>query len=407
MLAGVGDGEDCLVILRNVTEQRKEDDYIKAQERLATVGQLAAGIAHDFNNIMAVITLYTQLVMRTPDLPEKDRQRLSTVQLQAQRAADLIRQILDFSRQSVLERKPTDLLAFLRDLVSSLQYSFPSEITIQFDFEEGEYLVIADPNRIERALTNLAFNAREAMPDGGTLIFEFSSLILSSRKSFPLPDMNAGLWYVIKMTDSGMGFPREDLTHLFEPFFETQPLGKRTGLGLAQVYGIIKQHDGFIDVESRLGIGTTFSIYLPAYETPEKMTPLTDFAELVQGGGQTILIVEDEVSTREGLADISRSLNYNVLTAANGVEALGKYEAHQDEIDLIVSDMIMPKMSGSELYDALRDRDSSVKMIILTGYPLDQGGQELLSQGIVDFLQKPIHVEDFARAIHEALESQA
>ncbi len=402
-LVGKGDEADCLIILRNVTEQRKEEDYLKAQERLATVGQLAAGIAHDFNNIMAVITLYTQLTMRTPELPDKDKQRLATVQQQAQRASDLIRQILDFSRQSVLDRKPTDLLHFLRDFVSSLQNAFPDDIDIRFNYDEGEYLVIADPNRIERALSNLAYNAREAMPDGGTLSLRLSTLSLSSKMSFPLPDMSAGLWYVIEMTDSGMGFPREDLSHLFEPFFETRPLGKRTGLGLAQVYGIIKQHDGFIDVESRVGVGTTFTIYIPAYETPVRLAPLPDFADLAQGHGETLLIVEDEASTREGLADISRSLNYNVLTAANGMEALDEYDTNKDVIDLIISDMIMPKMSGSELYDELKARDSSIKMIVLTGYPLDRGGQELLSQGIVDFIQKPVHVEDLAQAIYEAL----
>ena len=403
-LVGKDDDADCLVILRNVTEQRKEDDYIKAQERLATVGQLAAGIAHDFNNIMAVITLYTQLTMRNTDLPDKDKKRLATVQQQAQRAADLIRQILDFSRQSVLERKPTSLAPFLRDLVASLHNAFPNEIEVTLDFDEAEYLVIADPNRVERALTNLAYNAREAMPQGGALSLKLSSLSLSSRMSFPLPDMSAGLWYLIEMTDTGMGFPREDIAHLFEPFFETRPLGKRTGLGLAQVYGIIKQHDGFIDVESRVGVGTTFKIYLPAYATPVRLAPLPDFADLAQGHGETILIVEDEASTREGLADISTSLNYNVLTAADGLEALDVYEANKDDIDLIVSDMIMPRMSGSELYDELKSRDSSIKLIVLTGYPLDQGGQELLSQGIVDFIQKPVLVEDLAKAFQDALE---
>ena len=403
-LVGKDDDADCLVILRNVTEQRKEDDYIKAQERLATVGQLAAGIAHDFNNIMAVITLYTQLTMRNTDLPDKDKKRLATVQQQAQRASDLIRQILDFSRQSVLERKPTSLAPFLRDLVASLQNAFPNEIEVTLDFDEAEYLVIADPNRVERALTNLAYNAREAMPQGGALSLKLSSLSLSSKMSFPLPDMSAGLWYLIEMTDTGVGFPREDIAHLFEPFFETRPLGKRTGLGLAQVYGIIKQHDGFIDVESRVGVGTTFKIYLPAYATPVRLAPLPDFADLAQGHGETILIVEDEASTREGLADISTSLNYNVLTAADGLEALDVYEANKDDIDLIVSDMIMPRMSGAELYDELKSRDSSIKLIVLTGYPLDQGGQELLSQGIVDFIQKPVLVEDLAKAIQDALE---
>jgi len=400
----IGAAEDCLVILRNVTEQRKEEDYLKAQERLATVGQLAAGIAHDFNNIMAVITLYTQLVSRTPDLPAKDASRLATVQQQAQRASDLIRQILDFSRQSVLDRKPLDLAPFLRDLVASLQYSFPDRIEIDLSYDEGEYLVIADPSRIEQALTNLAYNSREAMPEGGALAIGLSVLTLLPGSSFPLPDMKPGSWYVIRINDSGMGFPREDLSHLFEPFFETQPLGKRTGLGLAQVYGIIKQHDGFIDVDSQVGVGTMFSIYLPAYETPVKAAALPEFTDMAQGRGETVLIVEDEISTLEALADIAEILNYEVLTAGNGLEALEEYDAHGGQIDLIISDMIMPKMNGSELFNELKARDASVKMILITGYPLDSSGKEILDQGIVSYIQKPVQIQDIATAMREAID---
>jgi CheY-like chemotaxis protein len=345
-------------------------------------------------------------VSRTPDLPAKDASRLATVQQQAQRASDLIRQILDFSRQSVLDRKPLDLVLFLRDLVASLQYSFPDKIKIELSYDEGEYLVIADPSRIEQALTNLAYNSREAMPDGGVLLIGLSALTLLPSSSFPLPDMEPGLWYVIRINDSGMGFPREDLSHLFEPFFETQPLGKRTGLGLAQVYGIIKQHDGFIDVDSQVGVGTMFSIYLPAYETPVEVAVLPDFADMAQGRGETVLIVEDEISTREALADIAEILNYEVLTAGNGLEALEEYDAHDGKIDLIISDMIMPKMNGSELFNELKVRDSSVKMILITGYPLDSSGKEILDQGIVNYIQKPVQIQDVARAMRDAIDDR-
>ncbi|MGD2049123.1 MAG: GAF domain-containing protein, partial [Chloroflexota bacterium] len=397
------DNPDWLLILRNVTDERKEEGYLRTQERLATVGQLAAGIAHDFNNIMTVISLYTQLVLQTPNISTKDEQRLNTIQLQAERASQLIRQILDFSRQSVVDRRPVDLRPFVKDLARAWRQSLPGYINIEANAPEGEYLVNADTARLRQALTNLAINARDAMPDDGNLRLSLGYMTLRGDQVYPLPDMTAGQWITITVTDTGVGIKEEDLSRVFEPFYTTKPTGEGTGLGLAQVYGIIKLHDGFIDVASKVGQGTIFSIYLPAYLPPiEDDSPL-DIGVALAGSGETILLVEDDPDSREALGEIMESLNYNIVSAPNGAEALAKYDELHGQVDLVVSDMVMPVMDGAALYAKLKARDAKIKMIVITGYPLDRGGKELLNRGVVAYIQKPLQVEVIAQAIRDAL----
>lgn len=397
------DNPDWLLILRNVTDERKEEGYLRTQERLATVGQLAAGIAHDFNNIMTVISLYTQLVLQTPNISTKDEQRLNTIQQQAERASRLIRQILDFSRQSVVERKPVDLRPFVKDLTRAWRQSLPDNINIEADVPDGEYLVKADTTRLRQALTNLAVNARDAMPEGGNLRLSLGYLTLSGDQVYPLPDMTAGQWITLMILDTGEGIKDEDLSRVFEPFYTTKPAGEGTGLGLAQVYGIVKLHDGFIDVASEFGQGTIFSIYLPAYLPPLEDDSSLDIGIALAGDGETILIVEDDPDSREALGEIMESLNYKVLTAPNGAEALTIYEELNGQVDLVVSDMVMPVMDGAALYAKLKARDAKIKMIVITGYPLDRGGKELLNRGVVAYIQKPLQVKVIAQAIRDAL----
>ena len=397
------ENSDWILILRNVTEVRKQEGYLRTQDRLATVGQLAAGIAHDFNNIMTVISLYTQLVLRTSNLPDKDEQRLNTIQLQAERASELIRQILDFSRQSVVDRKPLDLLPFFKELSRALRQSLPSNIKIETDITEGEYLVEADTARLRQAITNLAINARDAMPEGGTLKLSLSHLTLQQDHSYPLPDLTAGEWITLIISDDGDGIAPDDLSRVFEPFFTTKPTGEGTGLGLAQVYGIVKLHDGFIDVTSEGRQGASFSIYLPAFVPPViDDTPInTDVG--FAGAGETILLVEDDQASREALTEILVLLNYKVLTAANGAEALSIFENQDGQIDLVVTDMVMPVMNGAALYRELKARNSDIRLIVVTGYPLDRGGKEMLKQGVVAYIQKPLQVEVIAQAVRNAI----
>ncbi len=392
-----------LLLIRNVTAVRKQEGYLRAQERLSSVGQLAAGIAHDFNNIMAIISLYTQLVMRSSDLPEIDEQRLGIIQKQAQRAADLIRQILDFSRQSVVEKKPMDLLPFVKEAVRALRQSLPASIQLETHFEEAEYLTQIDPGRLLQAMNNLAINAADAMPNGGRLVVALASLRLPAGEPFPLPDMAAGEWIRLTMSDTGHGIPREALSKVFEPFYSTKATNQGTGLGLAQVHGIVKLHDGYIDVESQFGQGTTFTIYLPAF-TPPAQEPIPAKDDLTYfGSGETILIVEDDRATREALAEYLSALNYRVLTGANGRQALEIFQLSGGDVQLVLTDMIMPVMDGATLYGELKRQGANVKMVVITGYPLDAHLVGLLEREAIRFLQKPLRVEEVARTISEAL----
>jgi signal transduction histidine kinase/CheY-like chemotaxis protein len=402
-LAKESEGSIWLLVMRNVTAVRKQERYLQAQERLATVGQLAAGIAHDFNNIMAVISLYTQLVLRAPELASKDEERLYTIQEQSERAANLIRQILDFSRQTFMDRKPLDLRTFLKELTLSVQQDMPESIRLRMEFQPGEYLISADQARLQLAIGNLVRNACEAMPVGGDLVLRLGFLILLPDRPFPLPDLTAGHWIRLEISDTGSGIERKDLPHVFEPFFSTKRIGQRAGLELAQVYGIVKQHDGYIDVESDPGQGTTFTIYLPSFTRPADVREIPKAGRLVAGGGETILVVEDDRPTREALAELISMLNYRVLTAANGVEALAIIDENPGQVELVVSDMVMPVMGGATLYTKMREKQPDAKMIVVTGYPLEKGGQELLDQGIVAYVQKPLRVEEIAEAVREAL----
>lgn len=401
---GAPDQQDgWLLLLRNVTAQRKQEGYLRAQERLSSVGQLAAGIAHDFNNTMAIISLYTQLVMRSGDLPDTDRQRLQIIEGQAQRASELIRQILDFSRQSVVEKKPMDLLPFVREAVRSLGQSLPESIEIRTYFEAEDCFTKGDSGRLLQVINNLAANAAEAMPDGGQLSFALSKLNLLAGETFPLPDMTKGDWIRLTVGDSGHGIAAEDLPRVFEPFFTTKAMGKGTGLGLAQVYGIVKLHDGFIDVDSHLGRGTTFTIYLPAFTPGDEEPVLVRDENIYTGSGETILIVEDDMATREALAEYLSALGYSVLTAANGRQALSIYNDLEGLVQLVLTDMVMPVMDGATLFTRLRQTGSDVKLIAITGYPLDAGIVDLLEQQVFRFIQKPLRIEEVARAIKEAL----
>jgi len=255
-----------VIVLRDVTEERAVGEQMQQQARLAAIGQLAAGIAHDFNNIINVILLYSELIGNGMAVPEPTKKRLATINEQAQQAAKLVEQILDFSRRALLERKTLDLHSFLEEQRTLLQRALPENIetTLTFPAEEAA-LIQADAARLQQAVMNLALNARDAMPNGGGLRFELGSLEVEASGRAPVPGMKNGRWFRLTIADSGQGIPPEIVDHVFEPFFTTKPPGKGTGLGLAQVHGIVGQHGGYIIMESTVDEGTTFTIYLPAW----------------------------------------------------------------------------------------------------------------------------------------------
>ncbi len=397
--------EGWVLILRNVTEERERQEYQQAQERLATVGQLAAGIAHDFNNIIAVVTLYADLVSRTPDISPENRERMETIQKQASRAANLIGQVLDFSRKSIIARSSFEIVPFLRELLKLMERTLPENISIDLSYDHEKYVVNFDPTRLQQVLINLGLNARDAMPEGGNLSIRLDQLKINPDQRRPLPDMLPGDWLKMSVSDTGTGIKAEHLPHVFEPFFTTKSPDQGTGLGLSQAYGIIKQHEGYIDVSSQEGQGATFTIYLPVLMLEETSpVDMNMFAgSLAKGSGEAILVVEDNAITREAVTDTLSLLGYQVLEATNGQEALKIYEQQAEEISLVISDLVMPDMGGEMLFKTLRQKDDQIKMVMMSGYPLKDGGKALLEQGVVAWIPKPFSTDTIANVIQKVL----
>jgi signal transduction histidine kinase/CheY-like chemotaxis protein len=370
-----GNQDVMLVVVRDVTEAQLAQKRALLQDRLAAVGQLAAGIAHDFNNILGTIMLYSELLLNDQSI--------------AKRGSTLTTQVLDFSRRSIMEKHAFDLVPFFTDLEKLLSRTLPENVKINMDFNgESGYFINADPARMQQAIMNLALNARDAMPKGGELSFALDQNEVQAEQP-PYPGMKTGSWVSIRVSDSGTGIDPDVMLHMYEPFFTTKPQGKGTGLGLSQVYGIVKQHNGFIDAESTPEEGTTFIIYLPAIdEQAEPDNTKGDF-QTQSGRGETILVVEDDTATRNAISEILESQGYTVFCAED-----------------VISDLVMPNMGGRDLYDEVSDRYPHVKMVLITGYPLGGHTRELLDHQRVTWLQKPLTSETLAQTVQFMLKTE-
>jgi len=414
-------------IIRDLTERKRLEEHMRQQDRLASLGQLAGGIAHDFNNVLMTIILYTEMVLDESSLPQDLAPDLECVLDEAQEAARLVRQVLDFSRRSPIETRLVNMKAFVQESVDILQRTLPETVHLLLEVGPGEYVVDADPTRVQQVLMNLVVNARDAMPEGGELRISLSSVQVRpgeeppwlgqrpspngqrpSPNGFPLPN-----WVCLAVSDTGTGIPPEVLPRIFEPFFTTKPKGAGTGLGLAQVYGIVKQHGGHIEVETEVGQGTTFRVYLPAQRATEvEEAPLEEPAAAGVGGkGETILVAEDEERVRDLSRRILESLGYRVLTAENGRKALEVYRSAESacpeqgrRVDLLLTDMIMPEMGGKELIRELRKVDPHLRVVAMTGYVLAEDLRQLKEEGSLEVVQKPLDTDTLARIVRHALD---
>ena len=400
--------EQWVVLIDDVTHSRQVRQQAQLQERLATVGQLAAGIAHDFNNILSVILLQAQMAKQIAGLTEQARDRMDVIVAQTQHATDLVRQILDFSRQSMLMRQAVDLRAICIEQVGLLERALPEIITIQFEHEAGaDYVVNGDATSLRQIIMNLAINARDAMPDGGSLRIALATLRYDTTRETPLAGMAVGEWVRLTVADSGFGIAADILPHIFDPFFTTKDPGKGTGLGLAQVHGIVAQHEGHLAVETAPNAGTTFHIYLPAVVEAQDLASGRRPGGLPRGGGETILLVEDNQILRLALTDMLESLNYTVVDASNGREALARRTEHGDRIAVVLSDVVMPEMGGIALAHALRMNSFMQPIILMSGHPLDEDTETLQDAGVKTWLSKPCTLEDLAQALSGALNRPA
>lgn len=394
-----------LLVLRDVTKQREIDRHLQQQDRLAAVGQMAAGIAHDFNNILAVILLYAEMGMSTPNLPHRLNERLNIIARQSHMAANLIQQILDFSRSAILERQPMNVLSFLKEQIRLLKRTLPENIQIDFQHGQGNYVIEADPTRIQQAIMNLSVNARDAMPEGGQLRINIRQVAAAQDE---IHCITCGLvrekeWVCIAVEDTGEGIPPAILPHIFEPFYTTKSPGKGTGLGLAQVFGIAKQHEGHIDVRSTPGRGASFFLYLPLAQVGIFSQAADPGDRYLAGGGQVILVVEDEPVTQKAIVDGLGMLNYQVKTASNGNEALKVLENQAAPVDLVLSDVVMPEMSGIVLFHTIQQRRIDVPVVLMSGHPIQDELEKLQAEGLGGWLMKPPTIEKLARVVAAAL----
>ncbi|MFN8467520.1 MAG: ATP-binding protein [Caldilineaceae bacterium] len=393
---------------RKLRENEREQlrEQLQRQEQLAAVGQLAAGIAHDFNNIMSVISVYAEMIGEAPGLGDKDRARTQTIVDQTQRATRMIRQILDFSRQAVYERRMLDLLPLLKEESRLLEQTLPENIEVQLDYVPGEYFVLADPTRMQQMIVNLALNARDAMPEGGALHVVLGRAVVGPGQRAPVAGMVTGNWVQICVSDTGTGIRPEYLEHIFEPFFTTKIPGRGTGLGLAQVQGIVAQHEGYIATASELGVGTIFTVYLPAAVTQAPAVAPNEAAlqvkALAHGQGECVLLVEDDGEVRSTLASLLEEWNYRVVQAANGQEALACLARPWQQVDVILSDVVMPRLGGVGLVKALRKDGVTTPVILMSGYAAGEARMGLQDSGVLAWLDKPLSGTALAGALAAA-----
>ena len=391
--------------MHDVTGRRRLEQQMRQQDRMAALGHLAGGIAHDFNNILTGITLSAQILLGQRHLPPDLTSDLESILADARQAARLVRQILDFSHRSFFETHPVDLRRITQESADILRRTLPENIRFLLEAGRGECVVNADPTRMQQVLTNLALNAQDAMPEGGELRIGLSRVQVKPGEEPPVEGMSPGEWVCLAVSDTGTGIPPEVMARLFEPFFTTKPVGQGTGMGLAQVHGIVKQHEGHIGVETEVGQGTTFRIYLPAQRAGgTEEAPLEEAASAaLEQERETILLVEDEKKVQRFGQRALELLGYRVLTAANGQEALEVYRS-AERIDLVLTDIVMPEMGGRELMRELRKMNPRVKAVVVTGYAMEEDLRELREEGIVDVIHKPFDLSTLKEVVRHALD---
>jgi PAS domain S-box-containing protein len=392
----------------DVTEFQNLEAQLRHSQKLDSIGQLAAGVAHDFNNILTVIQGYTEtLLMGFPENP-RISPALKQISMAAQRAAGLTRHLLTFSRKQVVQLKVLDLNLILRNLSAILSRLVGEDVAIESSYAAGLPCIEADSGMVEQIVMNLAVNARDAMPKGGRLLITTSLSTIGPDHSRIHADARPGEFVCLTMNDSGCGMDRATLGRIFEPFFTTKEVGKGTGLGLATVYGIVKQHKGWIEVASEIGRGSTFRIYIPAI--PNACAMVTDArppAGTSVGRQESILLVEDELVLREFVSEVLRQNNYNVITAGSGVEALEVWKQHPDGFDLLLTDMVMPQgMSGLDLARELNKRQPELKVIFSSGYSAEIVGDGFKPEEVW-FLPKPYQPMQLTEIVRQRLDAHA
>jgi len=393
-------------ILRDITERRRLEEQLLQSQKLESLGQLTSGIAHDFNNVLGGIIGFTELAIGKIEEDHIIHNYLLRIYGLADRAAKITKQLLAFARRQILMQKDLDLNELLNDLFQLLPRLPRERSQIIFIPGTGLKMVHADPSQIEQVIMNLAVNADDAMPKGGTITIETQNVFLDEHYCREHTNVQPGDYVMIVVSDTGSGIDSAVIKRIFEPFFTTKDIGKGTGLGLAVAHGIIRQHGGSISVYSELGKGTTFKIYLPVVEgEAELLTRKPEIIEQPAKGKETVLIVEDNEELREFIETLLSDNGYSVVTASEGEEAIKIYETHGGAISLVVTDLVMPKMSGKELREKIGSRHPDTKFLFISGYTESTIHHGFMVNSKVDFLQKPFTTFELLGKVRKILDN--
>lgn len=384
-------------------ELRTTQQQLLQAQKMEAMGTLAGGIAHDFNNVLMGIQGHTSLLLLETDPDHPNFAHLKGAEDLVKRGADLTRQLLGFARGGKYEVKPTDVNDLIKETLDMFGRT-KREIRIHTKYEEEIWSVEVDRTQIEQVLLNLYVNAWQAMPDGGDLYIETKNIVIDTKYAAPF-GVEPGNYAKIAVTDTGIGMDTITQQRVFDPFFTTKELARGTGLGLSSAYGIIRNHGGIINVFSRVGQGSTFDVYLPASEK-EAILKKTKAPEGISMGTETVLLVDDEETILEVGKEMLEAMGYRVLLAKNGKEAVDIYSKHVGDIDLVVLDMVMPDMSGGQVYNRLKETSPETRVLLSSGYSIDGKASEILQRGCNGFIQKPFDMKEFSGKVREILDEK-
>jgi two-component system cell cycle sensor histidine kinase/response regulator CckA len=393
-----------LGIFWDVTEQRALETSLRQAQKMEAVGQLAGGVAHDFNNLLTVILGNTAMVLSRLAPSDGCRELLQAVEQAATRAAQLTRQLLGFSRRAPLRVAPVLVTTCLQETAALLRRTIDPRILVSVQPAADLWPVLADATQVNQVLMNLCLNARDAMPEGGQLLLQADNIILGPEQVQGCPEGRAGEFVRLRARDTGCGIAPEIRPHIFEPFFTTKTVGKGTGLGLAMVFGIVKQHQGWVECHSEPGKGACFDIYLPRHGQAPAPAPVAA-ASTPAPGGETILLADDEPMIRNLGRRILEHSGYQVMLAEDGEQAVGAYVRDRGRIDLVILDLSMPRLSGRDAYRRLREIDADVGILFASGYSSD-GIEATAQEPGCGFIAKPYRPDDLTRAVRAALDRQ-
>jgi PAS domain S-box-containing protein len=392
-----------LITVADVSDRTRLEEQLRLSQKMEAVGRLAGGIAHDFNNLLTVINGYSSMLLDTFKGNPYAVSQAGEILNAGTRAGELVAQLLAFSRRQMIKSKPIEVNQLIHTVERMLRRIIGEHIEFRTDLQADAGWILADPNQMEAVLLNLVTNAQDAMPQGGMLSIETAAIRVAEWQEQQLK-LPAGSYVRLSVGDTGEGMDAETQQHIFEPFFTTKQTGKGTGLGLSSVYGTVEQSGGHISVASRVGQGTVFTIYLPRLDSvPSYEAPRT-VAENSHPGSETVLLVEDENSVRQMLREVLGRAGYKVWEASNGAEAMGRWGARIGEIDLVVSDIVMPVMNGLRLAEELRSRRPEIKVVFMSGHSQDLINNQGAPHPAPDLLQKPFVPEELVRKVREILD---